>query len=123
MNIKFNLAGKPNGQAAAETGLNFLTNKDLKEVELILITQELKKTTRYLDEYKEAVRKIMYMTSHKVRQPLANILGLSSLLDDKSSPFEIKRIIAYIKKSVVTLEAYTRELTGYINGLTKKDKE
>jgi hypothetical protein len=63
------------------------------------------------------------MTSHKVRQPLANILGLSSLLDDKSSPFEIKRIIAYIKKSVVTLEAYTRELTGYINGLTKKDKE
>jgi signal transduction histidine kinase len=67
---------------------------------------------------------MMFMTSHKVRQPIANILGLSYLLDNQSinSPDELKESLDYIKESALSLDTFTKELTQFIFNLGEKGK-
>ena len=60
----------------------------------------------------------MFITSHRVRQPVTNILGISFELDQPSnSPEEIKEYLEFIKQSAVTLDAFTKELTIFISNL------
>ena len=63
------------------------------------------------------------MTSHRVRQPIANILGLSDLLEQSlNSPLELKQIIIYIKESILKLDVFTKEISGYMIDLNRKKK-
>ena len=61
------------------------------------------------------------MTSHKVRQLIANILDLSELLDlSKDSKLEITQTLDYIKTSAQSLDVLTKELNAYIIELRQK---
>ena len=63
----------------------------------------------------------MFMTSHRVRQPITNILGLSALLDQNiNSPEELKVYLDYIKQSALALDSFTKDLTSFISELGKK---
>jgi hypothetical protein len=63
----------------------------------------------------------MFITSHKVRAPIANILGLSSLLDQYlNSPTKLKEVVTYMKQSATSLDAFTKELTAFIVSLKKR---
>ena len=63
------------------------------------------------------------MTSHKVRQPIANILGLSQVLDfSNDTKAEIKETLDYIKISAYSLDLLTKELNTYIIELRHKAK-
>ena len=67
---------------------------------------------------------MMFMTSHKVRQPVANIIGLSCLLNDAiDSKKDLKILIENIQKSAISLDTFTKEFTVFMEVLgTKKDK-
>lgn len=67
---------------------------------------------------------MMFMTSHRVRQPIANILGFSSLLEQYiNSPTEIRQSVDSIKQSALTLDSFTKELSLFICNLGRKEKK
>jgi hypothetical protein len=83
-----------------------------------------KKGEDFLKEYVHGLEEMMFMTHHKVRQPVANILGMASLIDQHAnSPDELKRIVKYMKQSALDLDAFTRELTTFISDLKQKGKD
>lgn len=67
------------------------------------------------------LKEMLFMTSHRVRQPIVNILGLSNALDGSiNDPAELKEIVDYIKLSAINLEKFTHELNHFIQN--SKDK-
>jgi signal transduction histidine kinase len=98
------------------------TKENAKQGVVVLKTNEkLKKAQETQKGYIEGLESILFMTSHRIRQPIANILGLSYLLNDsKNSKEEIKVFIEFIKQSALILDVYTQELTSYTFDLKKK---
>ncbi|MGE0567726.1 MAG: PAS domain-containing protein [Bacteroidia bacterium] len=67
---------------------------------------------RYIDSLEE----MLYMTSHKVRQPICSILGIMNVLDSVDvSKEDVENVVEYMKKSIINLDVFTRELTGFIS--------
>jgi signal transduction histidine kinase len=63
----------------------------------------------------KALEDMLFITSHKVRQPVANILGIAGLLDNPiNSQEELNRIVGYIKQSTHLLDNFTKELNQFI---------
>jgi PAS domain S-box-containing protein len=79
---------------------------------------ERKKMEKNKERYINGLEEMLFMTSHKVRQPVANILGVSGLLENNllSRP-EIDEMVNYIKQSAMSLDLFTKELTGFIHDL------
>ena len=92
--------------------------------ELEIAYNELKKTEEFLKEYIKGIEEMMFITSHKVRQPVAQILGISMLLNTtiNYSHDELKKIVGYIKGSATTLDDFTRELSIFMADLETKMK-
>lgn len=73
--------------------------------------------------YTKSIEEMLFMTSHKVRQPIAHILGTTQLLDQyMNSPDKLKKLVGYMTQSAVSLDTFTRELTTFIYGLQVKGK-
>ena len=97
--------------------------KEKRATELTAAYNELKKAEEFLKAYVLGLEEMIFMTSHKVRQPIANILGISSMLDQLiDSPSDLKKMIDYIKESALSLDAFTKELTIFMSDLEKKGK-
>jgi signal transduction histidine kinase len=97
--------------------------KEKRAIDLIKINLELKKAQQYQKEYINGLEHLMFITSHKVRQPIANILGLSLLLEQEiNSPNELKEYTNLILQSALVLDSFTQELTEYISNLGEKGK-
>ena len=59
---------------------------------------------------------MLFMTSHKVRQPIANILGITNMLTNtKLTAKELTRLLGYMKVSAFTLDTFTQELTAFMD--------
>lgn len=72
-------------------------------------------------EYVEGLEEMIFITSHKVRKPVAQIMGFSHLLDGPiQSQDDLKLIISFMKTSVLSLDNFTRELTEFIHELQQK---
>jgi PAS domain S-box-containing protein len=81
----------------------------------------LKKTDGFLREYIAGLEKMLAMTSHGVRQPVASILGIIHLLDKTvSSPGEQLKLMSYIKQSALALDEFTKRLTIFMYNLGKQ---
>jgi len=83
------------------------------------ITQ-LKMAEKEKTEYIKSLEEMMFMTSHKVRLPIANIIGIAALLDYDLNKEELAKIMDNVKDSVTALDAFTRELTMFIHNVKKK---
>ena len=96
--------------------------KEKRTAELVETKQELNSADQNQTVCINGLEEIEFMTSHKVRQPLANILGISNILDDESesSHKESIKFIGYIKKSVLSLNVFTKDLMAFIIQLRKK---
>jgi PAS domain S-box-containing protein len=82
--------------------------------------RELKQTEGYLKEYILGVGEMMFITSHKVRIPIANILGIADILNHtQQPPKELKRLLYFIKQSALSLDMFTKELTAMMSALKK----
>lgn len=88
-----------------------------------LSIDEKKKADEERIEHIKSLEEMLFMTSHQVRQPIVNLLGLANQLEDPSNSYqEIVQIIDYIKESVFSLDSYTKELTSYISEVNKSAK-
>jgi hypothetical protein len=71
-------------------------------------------------KYTEGLEEMIFKTSHKVRQPVTNILGLSNLLDNANISLDhLREITGYMKASAERLDDFTKELTHFIKNLKK----
>ncbi|MES2285298.1 MAG: histidine kinase dimerization/phospho-acceptor domain-containing protein [Bacteroidota bacterium] len=87
--------------------------KDKLETELIIANEELKRAKDHQKEYINELEELMFIT-HKLRQPITQILGLSILLTDSCyTQNQLKRMIDMIGESARSLDNFTRELTTF----------
>ncbi|HET6990866.1 MAG TPA: hypothetical protein VFJ43_06055 [Bacteroidia bacterium] len=101
-----------------------LAEKEKGKKKLKLAFLDLKKSEKFLKHYIEGLEVMMFMISHRIRQPVANLLGIAALLTNAmNSPEELKTMVDYMKESALSLDLYTRELTIYITDLDKKRKD
>lgn len=67
------------------------------------------------------LEEIIFSLSHKVRQPVANILGLSNLFDNGLiTEKELKKTILHMKESAINLDKFTHELTELVSKAKSK---
>ena len=93
-------------------------SKARKAKELKIIIKEIQKVEKIQKIYEKGLREMMYIISHKVRQPIAKIMGLSTLLQDGiEDPKDVVEIITYMKDSSILLDSFTRELSLFVNKL------
>lgn len=71
-----------------------------------------KEQLAYITELEE----LMHITSHKVRKPVCNILGLLKLLDmdDEMNAEKMREVLVYSKECALELDTFTRELTLFL---------
>jgi PAS domain S-box-containing protein len=66
-------------------------------------------------QHMKSLEEMLFMISHKVRQPVANILGLSDmLLKYAHSPEEQLNMLRLLNESAQSLDSFTTELTEFI---------
>lgn len=101
-----------------------ITNQIKLSNEENLLFDELKKTEKYLSLHIKGLERVIFMTSHKIRHPIANILGLVELMSCSiHSPIEMSKQIDYLKQAALTLEECTKELTIYLQNLQHQNNE
>lgn len=72
-------------------------------------------------EYITSLEEMMFITSHKMRHPVTQIMGIESLLDYAMSKEELEKVIGYIKDSINSMDTYTHELTMFIHDSKKNN--
>ncbi|MFN0033233.1 MAG: GAF domain-containing protein [Flavobacteriales bacterium] len=76
---------------------------------------ELRKAQESKDLHIKTLEEIMQQNSHRVRQPVTQLLGIAQLLElRKDNNAEMDEMIGYIKLSVSQLDSYTRELNEFV---------
>ena len=84
--------------------------------ELINTNEDLKKAKASEKAHIEGLQEMMFMTSHHLRQPVVQILGLADVLNTSTnSPAELNEIVDCMKESAETLNEMTKELTSFIH--------
>lgn len=88
------------------------------------LIDEKKKAEEEKKENIRSLEEMLFITSHKVRQPIANILGLTNHIEKEiNSPEDLQKTISYMKESAVLLDNFTNELTKFIYGLTQRKEQ
>jgi len=82
---------------------------------------DLKIAEQKNQEYINRLEAMMFITSHKMRHPVTQIMGIESLLDYSMSKEELEKVIGYVKNSINSLDLYTQELTMFIHDSKKNN--
>lgn len=89
--------------------------KDKRANELLQTNDELKKSQEQQKDHIHSLEKMMFRISHKIRQPVAHMVGLSNLIAGENNVSkELKQLIKFMKQSAHSLDLCTRELSAYI---------
>lgn len=102
-------------RAANRTLVKENKNKDKLAQEFFLVHEELLNAQSNQKVYIAGLRKVMDIISHKLRQPVVQIMGLTSLLSGDNATIDTIEMTALIKESAGHLDSYTRELTELIH--------
>ncbi len=64
---------------------------------------------------------MLFMISHKIRRPIANISGLIYLIGHQNnSPDDLKELTGYLDESINFLDNFLKELAAFIHGILQK---
>ncbi|PBQ34828.1 histidine kinase [Sphingobacteriaceae bacterium] len=101
-----------------EGGLTILSND----------ISEKKKAEKEKAERSAALERLIFMTSHNLRQPVTQVQGLANLLKSQVQSLaeanpELKKIVDYLIHSASSLDNVTRDLTSYIQSIELKAKK
>ena len=90
-----------------------------------LIESQLHKTVNELINKNNDLMQFNYIVSHNLRAPIANILGLVSVLNYQNSESETKKIIEYIGQSIFKMDDLVKDLNEMlaIRSLISSKKE
>jgi len=95
--------------------------KEKRTTELAIAYIKLRKSDENLKVYVKGLEEMMYMTSHRVRKPVANIIGLTDLINNTlNSPAQIKKIVKYLNESALSLDVFIKELNAFVSNLEQK---
>ena len=97
--------------------LNLKHDLSVKEQakQLKLAKKELEKLDKIQKIYEKGLRQMLFIISHKIRQPITKIMGLSVLMEDKiDNPEDLNQLVGYIKASSILLDEFTKELTAFV---------
>ncbi|MFM9986604.1 MAG: GAF domain-containing protein [Flavobacteriales bacterium] len=76
---------------------------------------ELRRAHESQDVHIRTLEEILQKNSHRVRQPVAQLLGIAQILDHSMhDQNELREMLSYIKVSVSQLDSYTRELNDFV---------
>lgn len=91
--------------------------KGKRAEELAIANSELVKAEMSQRDYVANLEEMMFIVSHKIRNPVANILGISYFLEDTKdcSSVEFKEMIRNIIESATSLNKFTQELSTCIH--------
>lgn len=79
---------------------------------------ERKKVEELNKHHMLGLEEMIFMTSHKVRQPVTHILGVANLLETtEHTQQELRKIAGYMKNSAKLLDDFTKELTTFIHDM------
>lgn len=99
-------------------------NSEISELNVLLEKHisTILKVNKELNDSKSdllsGIKKMMFMISHNIRQPVANIIGISSLIKaSKNTPEEIRKLVSYLKSSAMTLDTFTKDLMTFMINL------
>lgn len=69
------------------------------------------------------IEEMLYITNHKVRHPISEIIGLSDLIKDHEDQQEIDymKFANNIKKPALELDNFTRELSEFLNEIEHRE--
>lgn len=82
---------------------------------LSMVVTDKVKMEKERARYTENLEQMLHITSHKIRQPVSNIVGLANQLDIKNDLSEdATKIMKYMKESAVKLDIFTHELNDFI---------
>ncbi|MDF2436676.1 MAG: hypothetical protein K0Q95_1052 [Bacteroidota bacterium] len=89
--------------------------KEKRAEELIDTNAELQKANDYQDLHVGDMEDLMFVISHKIRQPVAHLLGIANLLELENDAIEMKKMLGMIKKSALELDRFTEQLSDMIH--------
>ena len=96
--------------------VKMVTKKESAANKLKDANSALKMAQALQKEHIGALQKMMHILSHKLRQPIVQIKGLTNILDaDEYTSKETKDITTLIIQSAELLDSFTRELTTFIH--------
>lgn len=82
-----------------------------------------KKIEEEQQAYVKSLEEMIFMTSHEVRHPISQILGISTILEDAVIlNGEEKELLSYLKQSALQLDTFTRELTSFMHELRQENE-
>jgi len=113
-------------KVAQDLNIKHIVSKKEQEKQLKIAKKELEKLDKIQKIYEKGLRQMMFIISHKIRQPITKIMGLSLLIENEAeNPEELHQIIGYIKASSILLDEFTKELTVFVHKQEqiKKDYE
>jgi PAS domain S-box-containing protein len=84
-----------------------------------------KKADKERAEYAKSLEEMLFKISHQVRVPIANLLGMAHVFEfSDASDKDLKEIASFIRPTVSTLDAFSRDLSDFIQTrLVKKTAE
>lgn len=69
-------------------------------------------------KYVNGLERMLQMTSHRVRQPVANILNVSNFMDlENCDPNDFPKMVGYLKESALSLDSFIKELTTLMHNM------
>lgn len=73
--------------------------------------------------YTRSLEEMLFKISHKLRVPIANLIGLGNLAEETdNTPEELKVIMGYIKPTITVLDTFSRDLTRFIEEILIANK-
>lgn len=63
-----------------------------------------------IEKHTNALREIAQIQSHVIRRPVANIIGLTDLIDLERPPAETAEVVAHLRKSTLELDELVRQI-------------
>ncbi len=85
------------------------------------LEQIIKDRTRELETKNKALEEYAFITAHKLRAPLASILGLVTLIDRMNLSEEDKTIVSHLDKSAKRLDEIVHSIMEAIDDSDRKD--
>lgn len=73
--------------------------------------------------YTLSLEEMLFNISHKLRVPIANLMGLGTIVEsENTSPEDLKAIMGYIKPTITVLDEFSRDLTRFIEQILIDNK-
>lgn len=84
---------------------------------------ERNKSDKLKKEYTQQLEQMLHITSHKVRQPVSNLIGIMHQLLEADVPEEDKdQLYAFMKLSCLRLEVFIKELNDFLQNAKIKSE-